>query len=216
MAASKQKVSIRYSEDNPCRGVNKDIDPSIISRTELTVGINARVKSGVVVCRGGQSKRNSDEAMDGAVFGLIDTEGEFDDVTAVTGSIFGVLYNLYTPASPPVDPAEWLLDPPGDPTILEWAMWIGTDPPPYINDFYPLPWVPEGTPAGAVASYPITDQGNLCPYQFSGLALGDYRPLARKVYSFAGLVITEYVNLFNPISVIDATPVEQDLYFMSG
>lgn len=76
-ARSKLAVRVRYSEAEPCRGVNKDIDRSIIQRTELTTGINIRVKAGVVVCRGGQEKKN-DVAMDDQVFGIIDTEGEFD------------------------------------------------------------------------------------------------------------------------------------------
>lgn len=86
-------VTVKYSEGAGCRGVNTDIDRSIIMRTELAVGVNARVKSGTVVCRGGQSKRNA-SAMDGKVYGLIDTEGEFDTDWSGTGSVSGDVTGL--------------------------------------------------------------------------------------------------------------------------
>lgn len=59
-------------------GVYANDDLAHVPDNALTVGINVRVDDGIILCRGGQSKKNSSAAMDSAVFGLIDTEGEFD------------------------------------------------------------------------------------------------------------------------------------------
>lgn len=97
-----RKVSrVRYRiTTGPCVGVYANDDLAHIPDNSLAKGINVRVDDGIVLCRGGQSKRNPDGAMDGAVYGLIDTEGEFDGSMAGLATLYGLITNEGSIATP--------------------------------------------------------------------------------------------------------------------
>lgn len=86
-------VTVRYRVTvGPCIGVHQNDDQAASVPNALMRGINARVLNGILVCRGGQELRNL-EAMDGKVFGVIDTEGEFDGLLPGRSRIYGTVTN---------------------------------------------------------------------------------------------------------------------------
>jgi hypothetical protein len=98
----RKRLGIRYSLSRPCRGAFDDEDIAAITADGLADLVNGRVRDGIVISRGGQSARC--EAMDGAVYGVIDTSGgEFDDIffQSVYPGIYILVLSFYPPGSTP-------------------------------------------------------------------------------------------------------------------
>ena len=97
---SNSPISVRYSLPSPCLGAFDYGDKSAIPPRGLATSINARVKDGIALNRGGQGKRNL-SAMDSAVFGTIDTEGSEFDFQSTYPGLYIIQLSFYPPGSVP-------------------------------------------------------------------------------------------------------------------
>jgi len=74
----RKPLSEHLGADTRVEGVYRLDDQSCAPPGGFAEITNARADGDMLVCRGGLSKRNSSAAVDAAVYGMIDTNGEFD------------------------------------------------------------------------------------------------------------------------------------------